>query len=200
MLMPPNQLQQTPTPSPQNSPPSPNPDYNFIFNGEQKPKKRFNISLPFASRLPRPVVYALVIAVALIIIIPVASAIFSKPPNSESLIKAAAKSQEIIRVSNLVQQQSNNGDTQALAITTSSSLLSDQTQLKSYLASHRVKVGAKNLLIYLDKNTDKSLEVAVQTNTLDRAYTSYLKKHLTDYKTYLQGIYPDSPPQSKNDT
>lgn len=195
--MPPNEPQQPQNSSAQGSPPSPSPEYNFIFNGDQKPKKRLNVSLPFASKLPRPVIFALMGAVALIIIIPIVSAIFSKPANSDQLIRAAAKAQEIIRVSGLVQQQTRDGNTQSLAITALSSLTSDQVQIKSYLASGKIKIGPKNLMIYLDKNTDKSLEVAAQTNSLEKVYAQYLKKQLTDYNTYLKSIYPNSSPKAK---
>lgn len=194
MLMPP---QQTQKPSPQEPLSPSNPDYNFIFNGEQKPKKRFNISLPGVSSLPRPVVFGLIAAIALIVIIPIASAIFSKTPNSEQLVRAAAKAQEIIRISGMVGQQTRDSNTQSLAITTSSSLLSDQVQLKTYLSSHKTKVNSKSLAVYLNKNTDAELQTATQTNSLETAYAAYLKKQLTDYRNYLQQVYPDSPSKAK---
>jgi hypothetical protein len=84
VLMPPEAQQQTPAPVGNT-----NPDFNFIFNGDQKPKRRFR--LPSTSS---PIKLALLIigggAIIGILII-VASNLFSPKINTKEILDVAAQ-------------------------------------------------------------------------------------------------------------
>jgi hypothetical protein len=182
VLMQPEAQQQTPAPAGNT-----NPDFNFIFNGDQKPRRHFN--LPGASS---PIKLALIIigggAVIGILII-ILSGILSPKVNTKEILDVAAQAQEISRVSAAVSDKSRDLNTANLASTTSTTLNSQEAELISYLKRNKKKANPKNLAIYLSKQTDSEAETANQNNRLSEYYYSYLKKNLVQYEASIKTAY-----------
>jgi hypothetical protein len=174
---------QTPTPI---SSPSPNPQYDFILRDPQKPKHSFGLpGLP--SNMPKPMLL-LVGVVGILLIIVIFGVIFKGGGgNSQNLIAVAGRAQEIARISTLVQQQSQDPNTQYLAATTQITLASEQYQLTTYLSKHNVKVSPAQLNAYQNKNTDTQLQTAAQNNNLGSTYDAYLKNNLATYQSDIRG-------------
>jgi hypothetical protein len=198
MLMPPQQPQNQPT---LNSGPHGelDPNYGFIFNGQQKPRRRFSLGrLPGGSNIAKlAVLFVAGGAILGIIIIVLSSTLFSTKINTKELDDVIARAQEISRVSDLVAQNTRDVNTLNLASTTSTSLTSQQEELLTYLHKFHKKISAKDLGLYLDKTTDTQVQTAASTNTLTTAYYNYLKKHLADYNNSVKTAYNTSGPAAK---
>jgi hypothetical protein len=182
VLMPPEAQQQTPAPAGNT-----NPDFNFIFNGDQKPKRRFR--LPSTSS---PIKLALLIigggAIIGILII-VVSNLFSPKINTKEILDVAAQAQEISRVSASVAEKSHDLNTANLASTASTTLNSQEIELIDYLKGNKKKANPKDLSIFLSKQTDSEVETANQNNRLSEYYYSYLKKNLGQYEASIKTAY-----------
>lgn len=173
-----------------------NPDYDFILKDQQKSGSGFKLPNFSNGRLPFLILGGLIVLIFLIII--VSSFFKGGGVNSEDLISAMAKAQEIARVSTLADQQTS-ADTgvHSTALTTVSSLSSDQAQLTSYLTSNGHKVGAKELAVDLDKSTDTAMQTAASNGSLAGFYYSYLKKNLADYQNKINEAYKTSPTNAR---
>jgi hypothetical protein len=187
MLMPKEQQQNNSTTGS-----NPDPNYNFIFN-DQKPKGRFSLRLPGSNS---PLKLALLVvaggAVLGILIIVLSSVLGPKGINTKQVTDVVATAQEISRVSDLVIRQSRDLNTVNLAVTTSTTLTSEQTELISVLAKNHKRVPLKNFSIYLNKKTDAEIQTANQNNHLSEYYYSYLKKNLPDYQAAIKTAYDGS--------
>lgn len=140
--------------------------------------------------MPKPAkIILLAVAILLVFIIVYLVLFGGKTTNSDQLISIMARAQEISRVSLLVQQQAKTADTKDLASTTETVLNSQSKELGSFLSKARVKVDPKRLVARLDKTTDTALEKALQNNSHDQTYYSYLKTNLGTYQSELQGAY-----------
>jgi hypothetical protein len=182
VLMQPEAQQQTPAPVGNT-----NPDFNFIFNGDQKPRRHFN--LPGVSS---PIKLALLIIVGGAVIgifIIILSGILSPKVNTKEILDVAAQAQEISRVSASVTDKSRDLNTANLASTTSTTLNSQEVELINYLKRNKKKANPKNLAIYLSKQTDSEIETANQNNRLSEYYYSYLKKTLGQYEASIKSAY-----------
>jgi hypothetical protein len=169
------------TPTAPVSSPSPNPQYDFILRDPTPPKR--GLGLP---SLPKPILL-LAGAVGLLIIVIVVAVIVGggKTSNSQQLVVVVGQAQEIARVSTLVQQESQDPNTQYLAATAQTALSSEQYQLTTYLSSHGITVSPTQLALYMDKTTDTKLNAAQLNNSLGNAYASYLKNAISTYQTSL---------------
>lgn len=177
-------------------PQSPKPDFDFMLKDNQ-PVKR-GLSLP---GIPKPIKIVLA-AIVFITILIVALSWFSGRNSSitQPVVNVIARGSETLRVTTLVQSQLQLRDpqTRALAATVSSSLSSDQVQLKTYLTKNlKTKVSAAILSGLTDKSTDAGLKSASQNNRLDSAYVTYLKTALEKYKQNLQLAYDSAGPNGK---
>lgn len=166
---------------PQNSP-SPSPQYDFILNDQKQPAKS---KWGFLKNLPKPALMLVALS-ALLIVILVVAALSQGSNQTQPLISAAARAQEISRISKLAGAQTKDPATMALAATAGSVLGSEQSQLSDYLKATGTDVSSADLLAYQDKNTDGQLTKAAQENKLEQTYASFLKENLTKYKTDLQ--------------
>jgi hypothetical protein len=171
------------------------PNYGFIFNDQQKPKKRFPFSLPGGSNLTK-ITLLIVIGAATLgaLIIALSSFFGGNGVNTKQINDVIARAQEISRVSDLVNQQSRDVATLNLASTVSASLTSDQVKLISYLnkTAHK-KITTKDLNLYLNKKTDAQIQIANSTNSLSSAYYSYLKDQLAAYENSAKAASQDNP-------
>ncbi len=198
MLMSPNQQGKPTLPSGPGG--TLDPEYNFIFNDKKKSRLHLSFHLPGGSKFTKTIILVVGGGIILMVLIIISSSLLSsKGVNSKQLVDVMARAKEISRVSTLITQQPTGVDanTLNLAATASSSLSSEQVQLATYLHQSHVKVGAKDLSHYLNKNTDTQLQSATQSGSLNATYYSYLKTHLTDYQNTLQTIYQASPPKAK---
>lgn len=164
-------------------PSSPTPQYDFILNGGQAPAKK-----PLGS-LPKPLLIVAGAAILILIIIIWSSLSSGKSTDNTKVVEAMARAQEISRVSQLVEGQSKDSNTQALAATVQTTLSSQQAQLNSYLKDHKKKVGDKELAIYKDSGTDGQLQSAALNNSLELTYATYLKNNLAAYNSSLSTAY-----------
>jgi hypothetical protein len=174
------------------------PNYGFIFNGQQKPGKRFSLGrLPGGNSFAKFAILIVAGGAILGIIIVTLSSLFGPKINIKEIDNVIARAQEISRVSDLVVINSRDVNTQNLASTTSASLMSQQQQLLKYIHKFHKKISAKDLSLYLDKTTDTQVQSAASTNTLTTAYYNYLKKNLTDYSGSIKTAYDTGGPAAK---
>jgi hypothetical protein len=176
-------------------PQNPDPKFDFMLKNNQ-PAKR-GLPLP---RMSKPVKIIAGAIFAVILLIVVSSVLSSRNKGAtQPIINAMARGQETLRVTLLAQQQLHLQDptTQAVAATVSSSLASDQAQLKAYLLNNHTKLSTAQLAGDIDKNTDTQLQSASQNNSLDSAYVTYLKDSLSKYQADLQTAYKDAGPKGK---
>ena len=159
--------------------------FDFILKDSPKPPRHF-----LWSDLPKPVVLFAGGSLVLIIGITLFSLLFGhRVSNGDQLIGIMARAQEISRVSTLAQQQATSADTKALALTTGTSLTSEQQQIDKYLKAHKIKVDPKKLNARHNKSTDTQLQAASQNNNYDQTYLSYLKTGLAEYDSALNNSY-----------
>lgn len=176
------------------NPQSPNPNFDFIL----KEKQPSRAGLPLAN-LPKPAKIGLAVLGGIILIIVITSLLSGKGGTGQPLIGVLARGQEILRVTQLVQQQQPAPDqaTLSLAATVSSDLSSDQQQLTAYLANNKIKVSTAQLAIDTDHSSDTLIQNAAQNNNLDQAYISYLQQNLNKYENDLQTAYKAAGPNGK---
>lgn len=179
----------TPQPDPASAPEK----FDFMMKESPKPPGRLN---SLFSWMPKPAKIVLAVVGALFILV-IFYAIFfgGKVTNTDQLTSVMARAQEISRVSTLAQQQAKAADTKDLATTTEAVLSSQEQELKNYLSNRKIKADPKKLAARLDKNTDGSLEKALQNNSYDQTYFSYLKTSLVTYQSELDATHKSS---SKN--
>lgn len=175
-------------------PTSPDPQFDFMLKNNPPPKR--GLGLP---NIPKPAKIILGVVLGLLLIIIISSAISgSKKGSTVPIINSLARSQEILRVTQLAQQRGlRDPSTQAEAATVTSALTSEQQQLITYLAGNGNKVGKAQLAADTDKSTDSTLQTASQANGLDAAYVNYLRVNLSKYGTDLQTAYNAAGPKGK---
>jgi len=164
-----------------------NPNYDFIFNDKAAPKK---------SKLPTGLNSIVLIAGTLIVImilVLILSAVFGSKSSLDkaSLTDVIGKAQEINRISSAQQPNLKDPNVSGLAATAAVASDSDQATLSNYLTSHKVGIDKKKLALYAtnDKSIDNQLTAAQQGDTLDQAYSSYLKTALSSYAEALKTAY-----------
>jgi len=159
-------------------------NYDFIFNSSNKPQK--SGGLP---KMSKPLTFVVLVVILMLALIIVGSILGNKKKSVLGLPDIYGQSQEIIRVS--TQEQPLMRDPGAIAIlaTTRSILTSNQTDLKSYMGTHKIRLDPKKMATFINKNTDTSLATALQNNNLDAAYLTYLKGALNAYLRSVQSAY-----------
>lgn len=148
---------------------------------------------------PRAVKLILAVVVGLIVLIIIYSLFFGGGGKWQPYINLMARQQEIVRATNLAQQQFKLQDpqTQALAATVSATVSSEEQQLTNYLATNKVKVSPAQLATGIDKTTDEQFKAASQNNNLDQVYVAYLKDNLTRYQLDIQPLYKSAGTKGK---
>lgn len=177
-------------------PQSPDPNYDFILKQNQ-PGRR-GLPLP---NLPKWAKIALAAFGAVILLIIISSLLSGRNSGStQPIIVAMARGQEILRVTQLVQQQQTPPDqaTLSLAATVSTDLSSDQQQLVAYLANNHIKASAAQLAADKDSSSDALIQSAAQNNNLDQTYVAYLQQNLSRYESDLQTAYKSAGPNGKS--
>lgn len=166
-------------------PKSPNSQYDFIFNGGQPKKQRFNLS---GLSGPVKIIIAAVILMVVIIILGVSLG-GKKNKSTDSFTTVLEQAQEINRINALEASQINDPDTLAVLTTSTSTLTSQQTQIKAALDHQKIKINVKALAAYQNTATDAMLQTAAQNNNLQSAYLTYLRDALNVYNNSLQTAF-----------
>ena len=107
-------------------------------------------------------------------------------PDPTPLKDAAARAQEITRVSKEVQQLSNDQKAQVLAKTAETMMTSQENGLVQYLNNNGFKISQSSLGIYYDKQTDSQLTMASQSKQLEVTYYDYLRTKILAYRAALK--------------
>jgi len=162
----------------------PNPNYDFIMKDTPPPKRSL---LP--TNNPILMIAGVVILILLLIVIYGVISGSKGSKGATAIIDSLGKAQEISRVTTAQATNLKDPNTLAIAATTQAAVGSEQTQLNKFLVSHKVKVDKKKLALYQNKNTDSQMATALQTNSLDSAYLTYLKGALNDYSQSLKTSY-----------
>jgi hypothetical protein len=175
-------------------PQSPNPDFDFMLKNNPQPKP--GLGLPSVNK---PVKIAAAVVIVIIILIIGSSILSSGKGNGVQTVTAAiVRGQEIIRVTQLVQnEQLQDPGTTALAATISSTLSSQQAQLTAYLAQGHTKLSSLQLSADTDKTVDAQMQAASQNSQLDETYKNYLTQSLAKYQSDLDIAYKSVGPNGK---
>lgn len=188
--MPPNQNPAPPSAGPSGS-------YDFIFNPQKAPKKRFGLP-GGGSTGQRIAIMAVGAVILLIIFIVLASALSSGSKNStQTVIDLAEEQSELIRVATIGTQKSRGADSANLAITALLSLETTQTQTLTLLKSNGHKLGQKQLMLKQDPKTDQTLDSADLNNNFDTAFIQLMQSNLATYKNDLKSAYDASKSNSE---
>ncbi len=179
---------------PQNSQPQV-PNYNFILQDSPKPKRRFRLPLP---PMPKPLAISVVAVVGLFLIIIIYSLLTGGGDKTSGFAGIAARAQEISRVSELVNQASDDPTVKSLALTSETTMKSAVAQIQSYLTKNGAgKISPATLATYKKTTTDTEVTSADQNNTLASYYKSYLKDALATYQTGIQTTYDSASSKAK---
>lgn len=180
----------------QNQPylPAPNP-YDFITN-PGKPSKKPGLSGPSSMKGRLLIVGggAVILLMLVMIVTTLLNAAGQAP--TKALKDLVTDQQEIARVAALGAKDAHSSSTRALAITTQTSLATDQQKLIGYLEEKGTKLSKEELAAKVDNDTDKALELAATNNRYDEVFTEHIKKMLAAYANKLQTAYKENDNQT----
>lgn len=162
---------------------TPKPDYDFITQaGEQK--KGFLVN---ADKKTRIMVVVGGIGILLIIGAIFAAIIFGgRTDLSQELLRVAQRQQEIIRVSEIGEENARSRNTSVLATTTKYSITSSQQPVVNRLRSLGLQAPASILGATENDNTTDELEQANQANRFDEAFRENMAGQLDAYEQAIR--------------
>lgn len=167
----------------------------YDFLNQQPAKTGRRLPLP---KLPKLAWILLIGSLGILFVLVTVALLFGGGRTSSSTyVESLSYAQEITRVSESVKQMSQDPNVQGLASTTTAVLLSNNTELTSYLKNSGIKVEPKSLASKEDKEVDAQLQEASQSNRLPEAYARYLSIYLEDYQTSLQAAYDQAGQEGK---
>ena len=167
--------------------PGGNNPYDFILNGNQKPKKTL---LPNAKTKKGRLLVVLGGAVGILILLfIVLSLVLSGGGGTKDLLTIAQTQTEIARVSSDTSAKARNITTRNFAATVRITVSSQQQQTVSYMTSHKQKVAPKKLILGMNPKTDESLKTAEAAGRYDQELLTILEKSLADYQLQLSQTY-----------
>jgi hypothetical protein len=186
-------------------PNDPNSQYDFILNGDKQatPHEQAQTTTEAPKFfLPKKALIGFFGGVFILIIgIVVISSLSKNTGPSDQVIAIIGTGQEIVRVNDLVAQQTKDPGTLSIAATSSAAINSELAQFNGYIANNGAKYNpkllAKMLATYTNSKTDADLANAEQNNALDATYYTYLKEGLTKYQSKLQAVANNSSPTLK---
>lgn len=111
------------------------------------------------------------------------------PDNKEQLIKVVQQQTELIRVAEMGLKQSRDDNAKNLARTTSLSITSDLSALKTALNSQKVKTPSKLLNGGKNPKTDELFTNAQQNNRFDEVFLKELQDELVAYQKSVKSTY-----------
>jgi flagellar basal body-associated protein FliL len=138
--------------------------------------------------------------VALVLIIMVASLIFSnKDTSTASLIPVAQAQQEMIRVAANGAKNAQATKLQNYSVTVTVSLASEQRDLLAYLKKHGVKVSPASLGLTKNPRTDQALAAAQASSTYDTTYVSVMKSQIDGYEAQINAAKATATSKTQRD-
>ncbi len=184
MLMPPQQTVFSPgqAPVPQNTG-----QYDFIMQGNHRPKGLFSLGSSMQTRI----IIILGGCIVLLLVGIIISAIFTKGGNNTNaaLLGIAQRQAELARISQLPVSQADEQSTQNVAATMYASMLSEQALFSNLLASQGAKPSSKQLAARQSALTDNELASAKTSGTYDQTYLSIASTQLSSYIQALKLAY-----------
>jgi hypothetical protein len=165
--------------------PSNNAQYDFILKDPQQPQKK--LPIPQLPKLVWVIIFATIGLLFLVIVLALVSG--GKKTSSDVYLQTLGKGQEIIRVSKIAESLSKDPTTKGMSATTQAVITSTNLQINKYLTSKKIKVPKGTLESYIDNKIDDQLQQASLTNSVEAAYSKYLKAALTDYEDTTSSAY-----------
>ena len=162
--------------------------YEFITNPGKPPKKQL---FGGGGSLTKRLIIVVGGAVALMILLAIGTSLLTSggSGNVSALKTMVAQQQELARIAAIGAERAQDSSIRAQALTTKLSVTTQQQKLTSYLASRDVKLNEQELIIKLNKDTDKALDAAASSNRFDQAFQEELTKQLNSYAVALQDAY-----------
>ena len=161
--------------------------YDFILNGNQKPKKGL---LP-KGETPKQRVLLVVGGLGVLVLFAIIFAlIFGGGKGSTQTPLALAQTQnEIIRVSGIGGQLARDTTTQGFTETVNVTITTSQQQTIKYLSAQKFKIKPKILALAQNSKTDATLRAAAAAGRYDEALKTVLEQELSDYRTQVSAAY-----------
>lgn len=159
--------------------------YDFILNGNQKPKKSL---LPSGNSKKQRIMLVVGGGLALLLVFAVIMMLIfsSGGEDRKSLVKLVQTQTEIARLSNEASGKSRDPVTLNFTQTTALVLTTSKNQTTEYLAKQRIKIGEKELALGRDAKDDQALVSAEKAGRYDDEAIKIIEQSLADYKTQIQ--------------
>lgn len=161
--------------------------YEFINNAGQQPNR-------FASFVSTTKGRAIVVGtgVVVLIILMIVFVSFLNAGNRaqrDRLIDIALAQHEIIQISDVLLEKSQDSTTQATASTTLLAVTTSQSEVTSALESRGTKVSDKLFAERTDGTLENQLERAADSNRLEETYKEMMRTKLSNYQRLLRAAY-----------
>ncbi|HTE57456.1 MAG TPA: hypothetical protein VK694_01840 [Verrucomicrobiae bacterium] len=161
--------------------------YDFIMGSPNGPKPKFSIKSGSSNKM---FIYAIIGLAVLLVPFIIYMVLFAgAPDNKEQLVKVVQQQTELIRVAEVGLKQSRDDNAKNLARTTSLSITSDLSSLKSTLNSQKVKTPSKLLNGGKNAKTDQLFTNAQQNNRFDEVFLKELQDELVAYQKSVKSTY-----------
>ncbi len=171
--------------------PQQNVNYDFIMQADKK-KRRFSFGGGQGKKSSLLLRIGLGV-LTLIVLIFIYNLVFGGgDKGAKLLIDLAAEQQEIARVADIGVRDAVGTEAKNIAVTTKTSVATQQKELTSYLIKKKQKITKEQLAIKKDKTVDKTLTEALENNRFDEVFLEVIKERLTDYSTHLETRYQAS--------
>lgn len=166
--------------------------YDFITNPVPQPKKTL-LPTTGSSKLQR-ILIVTVIVVFLLILISVGYSILTggSKSNTEQLTTVLQQQTEMVRVTELATSKLGGEPAQSINAKTHSTMISQSSQLKSAIASRKIKVSTKSITAGKNAKTDQDLAAAAKNGRYDEAFVQTIRNSLEEYKKSLKSAYNGS--------
>jgi hypothetical protein len=172
--------------------------YDFILNGNQKPKKGL---VPKPKSRTGRIIWVIGGGLALIFILAILFSVIlgGGSSSTQKLFKIAQTQTEIVRVSGGGLTKSRDISTRNFVETVAITMTSSQQQTTAYLSSHKNKINVKQLALGQDPKTDAALKSADAAGRYDQELIAVLEKLLASYRVQINEAYKatDSTSQKK---
>lgn len=162
--------------------------YDFILQGNQKPKKSLvpNPASPKKRALLVGVGAAILLVLGIILFAVLSS---GSKAGTQTILGLAQTQTEIIRISNAGANQARDIPNQNYAATVSAALATSRQETTNYLASKKVKIKAKDLVAGQNPKTDAALKSAEQAGRYDEQLIATLESSLVAYRNQVSTEY-----------
>jgi hypothetical protein len=163
--------------------------FDFILNGNQKPKKSL-IPLPQGNSRKQRLLVIFGGVVALIFILAlVFGLLLNSGSSTKDLVEITKTQTEIVRVAENNAPKARGVTARNFSETVALTMTSSKQQTISYLAAKKTTVKPKELALGLNAKTDADLKSADAAGRYDEELLTILEKSLADYRTQINTAY-----------